>query len=327
MGYALETPLLVPSFSSCAQLPAVEYVPVSARDLLEGTCEQLTESFLVSAYDIAEKNIPDPNEFGAMPQLTIVDSGGFESLVMSSSSRSVGSEWTEASYRAVIAQWPRRFPAAFVSFDSPTTRVPYEEQVARARDLLGPNRSHMSIFLLKPQNSKEASLSAVLDRICNDPGDLRDFDIVGATEKELGGSLVDRMTSIARLRLALDAASISAAIHVFGGLDPLSTYAYFLAGAEVFDGLSWLRYGYHSGLAIYVQNAWLLTTDGVLSDSTAYFRMVLQNICYLTKMRNEMQRFTIEHSFDRLETVQDYRRALERAFDMLKTRPCLKGRL
>jgi len=327
MGYSVETPLLVPSFSSCANLPAVEYVTVCTRDLLEGTCEQLTESFLVSAFDIAKGHIPVPEEFGATPQLTIVDSGGFESLVISTDAPSSGGAWTEAGYREVMNQWPRRFPAAFVSFDSPTTRVPYEEQVARARDLFAHHRAQMSIFLLKPQSLDERGLGAVLDRVCNDPGAIGDFDILGATEKELGGSLVDRMTSIARLRLALDAASISAPIHVFGGLDPLSTYAYFLAGAEVFDGLSWLRYGYHNGLAIYVQNDWLLATDGALSDSTAYFRMVLQNICYLTKMRNEMQRFTIEHSFDRLETVKDCGRALERAFDMLKTRPCLKGRL
>jgi len=40
-------------------------------------------------------------------------------------------------------------------------------------------------------------------------------------------------------------------IHVFGSLDTLSTLLYFVMGADIFDGLTWLRYGYEEGRTIY----------------------------------------------------------------------------
>ena len=73
---------------------------------------------------------------------------------------------------------------------------------------------------------------------------LRTFDIVGVTEREIGESIHDRLVNIARLRKSLNAAEVTIPIHVFGGLDPLLTPLYFAAGAEIFDGLGWLRYAY-----------------------------------------------------------------------------------
>ena len=68
------------------------------------------------------------------------------------------------------------------------------------------------------------------------------FDVVAITEKGLGESPIDRMAAIARLRRALDEANCRMPIHVFGSLDPLSICLYAMAGAEIFDGLTWLRY-------------------------------------------------------------------------------------
>ncbi|MDW3181367.1 hypothetical protein [Roseobacter sp.] len=68
-----------------------------------------------------------------------------------------------------------------------------------------------------------------------------------ATEKEIGASTKDRLTFLAAFRDLLDEAGMETAIHVFGGLDPLMTPLYFLAGADVFDGLSWLGYAFKMG--------------------------------------------------------------------------------
>ena len=78
------------------------------------------------------------------------------------------------------------------------------------------------------------------------------FHILGITEKELGDSMIERMDNIARIRLALDDAGLQrVAMHIFGGLDPITVSLYFLAGAEIFDGLTWLRFGFNGGAALY----------------------------------------------------------------------------
>src|SRR6185312_9373800 len=83
---------------------------------------------------------------------------------------------------------------------------------------------------------------------------LSNFDVIGFTEKELGPSTLDRMVFIARLRQELEAAGLDIPIHIFGSLDTISTPLYFLAGADIFDGLTWLRYSYFDGLTLYKHN-------------------------------------------------------------------------
>ena len=45
---------------------------------------------------------------------------------------------------------------------------------------------------------------------------LRDFDVIGFTEKEIGNSVLDRMNNIAKLRIAMRKANINKPIHIFG---------------------------------------------------------------------------------------------------------------
>ena len=120
--------------------------------------------------------------------------------------------------------------------------------------------------------------------------DLRGFAVVGLTEKELGDSVFDAMVKIARLRTQRDAAEIGIPIHIFGSLDALTSVLYFLAGAEIFDGLTWLRFGYQDGRTLYSQNY------GVLRDSEGlrrnayerHFDMWRNNYYYLGKLRTQM---------------------------------------
>src|SRR5207237_2818802 len=87
--------------------------------------------------------------------------------------------------------------------------------------------------------------------VTSDIDELRGFDVIGVTEKELGESLLDRMETIARIRVALDQATIQTPLHVFGSLDPLLSVMYFASGAEIFDGLTWLYLASHDGLWTY----------------------------------------------------------------------------
>jgi hypothetical protein len=105
------------------------------------------------------------------------------------------------------------------------------------------------------------------------------------------------MKNIARLRIALTKAGLNTPIHVFGSLDPLSTPLYFVAGADIFDGLTWLRFGYCDGRSLYRQNFGALTlgvnTKAHMIDARCWF----SNYYYLKDLELEMRRFLKDHNF------------------------------
>lgn len=124
------------------------------------------------------------------------------------------------------------------------------EQLRDAKHAVLAQPGHLHSFLLKPQAKEEHTLESALRVLGGQVGELVAFQLLGVTEKELGNSSLERIVRIAKLQQALDDASLRIPIHVFGALDPLSVCLYFVAGAEVFDGLTWSRYAYRSGQSI-----------------------------------------------------------------------------
>src|SRR5260370_40832146 len=76
-GVKFTTRILVPSFSSKG-FPSVRSGKSSVARALETTSEWLTDTMLISAYDILHKQIPSPTRLLCMPELTLPDSGGYE---------------------------------------------------------------------------------------------------------------------------------------------------------------------------------------------------------------------------------------------------------
>ena len=123
--------------------------------------------------------------------------------------------------------------------------------------------------------------------------------MIGITEKEVGNSVLARMVSIAKLRKRLNEVGLQGTpIHVFGSLDTISTPLYFLSGADIFDGLTWLRYAYRKGLTIYRHNYSTLdlslSTKVHLADGKCWF----ENYYYLQSLRDEMCRFLLHGDFE-----------------------------
>ena len=119
---------------------------------------------------------------------------------------------------------------------------------------------------------------------------------------------MERILNIAKLRYALDDAGIDAPIHVFGALDPVSSGAYFIAGAEIFDGLTWLRYSYDDQVHVCVYHSnhgWL--NAGIDSPQE---RLEVANMCHNTEYLRNFQ--------GRLKTfIGDASEDLEVAFSRL----------
>lgn len=283
------TPLLVPSFSSKG-FPEVGKIIESCSELIEGVT-------LVSAYDLHYEKIRPPFDF---PSLLFLDSGGYEASKDAELS-DLGEkdhqpkEWTQEMHEAVIDTWQPSVPSVLISYDHPKARIGIAEQVERARAMAPGRANYLRELLLKPETEAQSLLH--IDNVIKHVHRFADFDIIGVTEKEIGNSLVDRMKNIAKLRRALSGAGIDIPIHVFGSLDTISTPMYFLAGADIFDGLTWLRFAFYEGLTIYKHNFGALKLGVGTKAHMVDARCWHQNYYYMTELQLEMRRFLTSHDF------------------------------
>ena len=283
------TPLLVPSFSSKG-FPDVHKIIESCSELIEGVT-------LVSAYDLHYGKVQPPFDF---PSLIFLDSGGYEASKDAELS-DLGDrdhhpkDWTQEMHEGVLAKWQPSVPSVLISYDHPKARIGFAEQIERARTMAPGRTDVLRELLLKPE--KESQTLLHVDDLLRHVYRLADFDIIGVTEKEIGNSLVDRMKNIAKLRRALNVAGIDIPIHVFGSLDTISTPMYFLAGADIFDGLTWLRFAFHEGLTIYKHNFGALQLGVATKAHMVDARCWHQNYYYMNELQLEMRRFLASQDF------------------------------
>jgi hypothetical protein len=295
---------------------------------LEVARDHLTETLLVSAYDLHHGHLPEadtalsPNHWSTLygaPSLLIVDSGGYE----------LGNWWEEGDlhrehlaplsftsrdYASLLDRFPSDRDLLIVSYDhlSPgQDRPSIEYQLEQAAVFFDARRHMMSDVLLKPP-SGHAYIDPV--SLADTAGSLGGFDVVGVTEKELGGTLLDRLRATAALRRVLDEAEVQSPLHVFGVLDPLLVSLYFMAGAELFDGLTWLRYGYHEGLSVNRGSIALL--DHVIDEPDAHIgaRAQVEYLAALSNLKRGLSRWVqTEGDFSVLPFAAD----LEHVYDAM----------
>lgn len=287
----LQTPMLVPSYSSKG-FPDLQSVVDVTSDVVDGPA-------LFSAYDVHYQTIKPPFTF---PSVCFLDSGGYEAskdheLSDVGDKDHVPQKWERSFHEAVVRNWAASpaSPTVIISFDHPKERHPVADQIALARKGAELRPDLLKEILLKPETKDQILVQ--IPSIVASVNDLRSFDVIGLTEKELGTSTLDRMANIARLRRAMQAVGMETPIHIFGSLDTISTLLYFVAGADIFDGLTWLRYAYVDGYTIYKQNYGNLhlpvSTKTPMIDAHCWFK----NHSYLRDMELEMQRFASTGDF------------------------------
>lgn len=331
---SVHTPLLIPSVSSRG-FPLDKNGVAESSLLLQYGEQALGESLLVSAYDLHHQTLDGSSRlldgsggFGTVfdrPLLLVVDSGGYET----------GSSWegghidreespsdprragyAEPEFLGVVDRLTHDRPTLVVSYDGPDVAGrSYAEQIRTAQRFFAARPHFASDLLLKPPKTtfhQPRALAAAAP-------DLVGFDVVGFTEKELGDTLLQRLETLARLRSVLDEAGVTAPVHLFGALDPLFSPMYFAAGAELFDGLSWLRYAYCDGLAIHPEAGALLRGGDDDRPSLRDARRVTANLGELTRLRRQMERFASPGSrgFDEFGT---YGRLISEAYATMMAR-------
>ena len=319
-GLRFRTPLLVPSFSS-------KGFPISGKkrrrsalsDVLTFIGGSLTESALFSAYDIHYKLIPNARPFLDKPGIVFLDSGGYEASDHYDEGQTFQppykhNKWSELKLRQVIDSLPKRLRLVIVNHDE---RGALDQQAANALHFFSQYPGHVHDFLLKPQ--KQSWNTVDVDDVIERVNVMTKFDIIGVTEKELGASLLDRLVNVHNLRQGLDKAGVNAPIHVFGSLDPLTVPLYASAGAEVFDGLSWLRYYFHEGLTVYRDHAALLKENRGAQTRWDHVRAlaVNENVALIRQLEFDLRAFAISGD---CEVFGPTGKAIERGLQALRSR-------
>ena len=296
-GTRISTPLLIPSFSSKGFFINTEG-EAELDKLYDVSSEYISDTLLISAYDIWYKNIKNVDY--SVAEIIFVDSGGYEvansydlsTVYMLNNSHK---KWSEDKLHDVYNSLPKDFALVLVNYDHPDQRVPMEKQIEKAESFFYKYSYHLHTFLVKPETKEDVSIN--METMLNNIDKLGRFNIIGITEKELGDSILNRMTNIAKIRTALDNAGLSIPLHIYGSLDPVTSILYFISGAEIFDGLTWLRYGFSDGNAWYYSN-YGVKNHGIDKDDDRVKLLMLQNnISYLATMRNQMKIFLLDGKF------------------------------
>ncbi len=335
-------PMLVPAFTS-------KGFPIISRNgekvssivnVLGATQTTIRESLLVSAYDICHGYLGKSNKYFMDKVIVFIDSGGYElSAGWDSTEPKQGSyrglEFTEKDYRKVLDSLLDRMPFIIANYDWGTRRCLIKNQITAARCLFRSYEDHgfLTTFIIKPGfGSKYIDIDKLLTHVER----LRPFSCIGVVEKELGDNLLDRLVKVASLRKALIERNMDdKPIHVWGGLDPISTPLYFFAGADIFDGVSWLRYAYHNGLAICRESHCVVNNLmglGCAGDQATAFTMS-QNVAFLGKLKEALFEFVDRKGrtfrmFNKLSDGRESKLSLvfQRAFETLSTEiPYLLG--
>lgn len=291
---SIQTPLLIPSFSS----KIFSFVKNGQSDLyifFDISKEFITKTCLISAYDIFYNYLPKPEDLGITVDLLFLDSGGFEVLkdyeFQKLNNNQQQRTWNINKLDSILLKWPETIPAVFISFDHPEDRCPIQEQILKAKQIFSKYPNQLHLFLLKPQKKIEITLEQALKKLFKQIDCLKEFQIIGVTEKELGLSIFERMVNIAKLRKSLDNAGLFIPIHIFGTLNPLSVILYFLSGAEIFDGLTWIQYAYYNNQCIYLQDNAILKYDLNINNDELRIHTIINNIRLLEKLERSLYYF------------------------------------
>ncbi len=116
------------------------------------------------------------------------------------------------------------------------------------------------------------------------------FDILGFTEKEVAYTWHKGIHFLNEMRNCLAAEfSEYIPIHLFGCFDPKSIIYFCLSGADIFDGLSWLRYFVRGRQTLYTREYEAFIPLSLQSELDFYRPEIMaNNIVEFSRLRNDL---------------------------------------
>ena len=283
-------PLLVPSFSSKGNLLIPQSDGKYRSDnysLLRELDLRVSKSYLVSAYDIYYGFMPQNPEDMPETEYLFIDSGGYETndsfdLSERNKFNYQVMPWDKDKMKEVysnVITCPK-FQNAVIILSTYDTIGPFEKQLSEAISLGKEFPNSVINFIIK----KYSSFEYLLNEIEQTASFLQSIQILGITEKELGDTVRDRLQNLIRIKRWLSACGWNGNIHIFGGLEPNLAKLYYLAGADIFDGLSWQRMYYRNNASLYNPESFYIA----LTDYEIKYLMMLDNLSILQDVSNNL---------------------------------------
>lgn len=330
-GGVVNLPLLVPAFTSKGFPFFKEGKGNKQKKYSETTyaLEQLgiyiKESMLLSAYDLHHQFYRKPARYLTDTALIFIDSGGYElNPDFDSTEPKILAhrklDFTINNYIEVLLKLQKgtkNLPLVIANFDWESRHKPFEDQIKLAQKFFIEFPNCLSNFILKPHKKRSNVIG--IDELIPHISKLKAFDIIGVTEKELGKNLIDKLKRIAKLRAEMNRRGVSSPIHIWGGLDPVITPLYYFAGADIFDGVSWLRYTYYKGLAVNRQCFNVLEENISLFHDHALGLSMNKNLISLQKLAEALRAF-FDSDGKRFDIFEHNRELFERAYLIMSTK-------
>ena len=205
-----------------------------------------------------------------------------------------GVKWTKEQYRGTLKNIGGTGNSVVVNFDEVGD---LENQIINALEDFSQVPHAASDFLVKPTDESEwvnlSKLGLYFDRLV-------EVDVIGITAREAGDSLITRCSSIVMLRDMLNRAGLDTPIHIFGAINPYELLAYFFCGADVFDGLNWLRCSFRNCNSIPIGETAMENFRWNLTDSELKMQAWTNNLRILFRLQDEIQRFGTGGDFESL---------------------------
>lgn len=221
------TPLYFPSVSSSAQRTRVD-------DMIGFCVDAGAPQLLVSAYDMKKSGLGVAGRLQeyAKRGVLLLDSGAFEAHYASS-------EWGFGEYAKEVRAAPCDI---YASYDEmPGAGLSDGAALGAAR--LGIRRSegarHGAKCMAILHGVSGEQLTAVAVGAAGDAGGPR---IYAVPEREMGGSIAEKIRTAVRVRRALSGADPRNVLHVLGCGDPVLMALLAYAGADSFDSVDWSRW-------------------------------------------------------------------------------------
>jgi hypothetical protein len=291
------TPLLVPSFSSKG-FPHL-------KELHSFINEKLTDISLLSTYDLHYGYLDEAQIYES--EIILLDSGGYERNQEHDISEIYGSqyipkEWNESLYLKQIKMLQPITDVLVVSFDNEKP-YPIKVQIDKALENFKIFPQFATDFLCKPILDKNKFID--IDNLLENMNLIKPFDVIGFTEKELGDSVLERAENIYRIRKAMSNLEMHKPIHIFGCLDPLSIILYFLCGADIFDGLSWLRFAFKKGTPTYINHHAINSGLWERQDNEVKLISYVENLEVLSNLKQQLINFTETKDWKEFDLIKD----------------------
>ena len=276
----LPTPLIAPSFSSYG-FPYLSDIWEEFKHKLYGIC-------LVSAFDMAGGRIT--GDAIDMVNVVILDSGLYESRKAKGEpgtppTSSMTDGWTRARYHKVVEGVGQKGNVILVNFDH-VGRM--EDQMAAAFEDFSRAPQAATDFLVKPT---DVTALVNLAGLSKHQKTLGEFSVIGITAREIGSSFLKRCRAVVTLRDLLDGAELETPIHVFGAISPYEVLTYFFCGADIFDGLNWLRLAFRDHASITIGESAMEDMKWDLSELDLCIGEWTENLRFLHHLQERLKEY------------------------------------